>query len=231
MMMSIYLLVHGAFMGGWVYRQVAQFLRAAGHEVFTPTLTGFGERAHLVNPEINLNTHIQDIVGVLECEDLSRVILVGYSYGGLVVTGVAERVPERLTRLVYLDAFIPKDGQSAFDCCGPENAKQFLDLAREHGDGWRVPVFDNPPRWQPQPVKTLTQPIEVRNSASVGIPRAYIHCTIRPKEHPIALSWPALDFAAEEAKRRGWWYRDIFADHGVVFTMPKELAELLLELA
>lgn len=230
--MSIYVLVHGGFMGGWVWREVANYLRAAGHEVFTPTLTGLGERAHLANPETDLNTNIQDIVGVVECEDLSQVILVGYSHGGMVITGVAERVPDRISRLVYLDALVPKDGQSLFDVCGPELAKQFFDLAREHGDGWHVPVLPpNPPKWQPQPIKTVTQPLKVKNPAAIVIPRAYIHCTIRPKEHPLALAWPALDNAAEEARQHGWWYREISADHGVVFTMPKELAELLLELA
>lgn len=227
--MSIYVLVHGGFMGGWVWRQVANYLRASGHEVFTPTLTGFGERAHLSNPEINLDTHIQDIVGVLECEDLQQVILVGYSYGGVVITGVAERLPKRLSRLVYLDAPFPKDGQSVFDLEGHELTQQFLDLAKKEGDGWRVPS-PNPPRWQPQPIKTFTQPLDVKNPAAIGIPRAFIHCTIRPKDNALALAWPALDRAAEEAMQKGWWYRDISADHGVVFTMPKEISEMLIEL-
>jgi pimeloyl-ACP methyl ester carboxylesterase len=228
--MSVFVLVYGGFMGGWVWRQVAQFLRTAGHEVFAPTLTGFGERGHLANPSIDLNTHIQDIVGVLECEDLEQVILVGYSYGGLVITGVAEKAPERLSCLVYLDVPFPRDGQSVFDL-EPEIVPMFLESAREKGDGWRVMSAANPPRWQPQPLKTLTQPLEVKNPAAIGIPRAFIHCTIRPENHRLNLAWPALDRAAEEAKKQGWWYREIEADHGVVFSKPKEVSEILLTLS
>jgi pimeloyl-ACP methyl ester carboxylesterase len=228
--MSVYVLVHGGFMGGWVWRQVANYLRAAGHEVFTPTLTGLGERSHLANPEISLDTHIQDIVGVIECEELQQVILVGYSYGGAVVTGVAEKVPERLSRLVYLDAFAPKDGQSLFDIQGPEVARMQTNLANEKGDGWRIPLVVNPPRWQPHPLKTGTQPLEVKNPAAARIPRAYIHGTVRRKDSPLAAFMPALDRAAEEASNNGWWYRDISADHGVALSAPKELADLLLEL-
>ena len=228
--MSIYVLVHGAYMGGWVWRQVANFLRSTGHEVFTTTLTGLGERAHLANTEIDLNTHVQDIVGVLECEDLQQVILVGYSYGGMVTTSVAERVPERLSKLVYLDTAIPKDGQSWLDVLGPEVKQESIKLVKERGDGWRIDLIPYPPQWQPQPIKTITNPIEIKNPAAAKIPRAYIHCTIRPKEHPLALCWPAIDRAAEEAKQKGWAYREIQADHGVVLKMPKELADLLLEL-
>jgi len=229
--MSIYLIVHGGFMGGWAWRQVAQLLRTAGHEVFAPTLTGFGERAHLANPEINLNTHIQDIVGVLECEDLTQVILVGHSYGSMIITGVAERMPERLSRLVYVDTAIPKDGQSWFDLLGPAVAQQMLDLAGKKGDGWRVPLVPYPPRWQPQPLKTLMDHLEVKNPAAVRIPRAFVHCTDRSKESPVAFAFPAIDRAAEDVKRQGWWYRSLPTDHGCNFTMPKELSELLLELA
>ena len=228
--MSVYVLVHGGFMGGWVWRQVAQFLRTAGHEVFSPTLTGLGERAHLANPEINLVTHIQDVVGVIECEDLQKVILVGYSYGGMVITGVAERVPERLSRLVYLDAFVPHDGQSLCDVVGPESARVLVDSANQNGDGWRIALVVNPPKWQPHPLQSNTQHLSVSNPAAAAIPRAYIHCTTRGA-HPLASVWPALDRCAEGAKRNGWWYREITADHGVVFSKPKEVAELLIELA
>lgn len=233
--MSIYVLVHGGYMGGWAWRQVAQILRAAGHEVFTPTLTGFGERAHLANPEIDLNTHIQDIVGVLECEGLEKVILVGHSYGSIVITGVAERIPERLARLVYLDGFIPKNGQTGFDLIGPVQTQQFLDSAREEGDSWRFAALPNPPfappRWQRGIVKCLSLPIQIKNPAALKIPRAFIHCTVREKESPIASALIMVGRAAEEAKQKGWWYRDINADHAPMFTMPKELTELLLELA
>lgn len=113
--MATFVLVHGATAGGWVWRPVPSLLRAEGHEVYTPTLTGLGERAHLLSPEVDLGTHIQDVVNVLEFERLSQVILVGHSYGGVVVTAVAERIPERLAQLVYIDALVPADGESVAD--------------------------------------------------------------------------------------------------------------------
>ncbi|MFC1947947.1 alpha/beta fold hydrolase [Chloroflexota bacterium] len=230
--MSIYVLVHASLMGGWCWREVANYLRAEGHEVFTPTLTGLGERAHLLNRDVGLYTHVQDIVGVLECEDLQEVILVGYSYAGMVITGVAEKVPERLSRMVYLDALVLKDGQSFFDIAPPELTTQYKKIAEEKGDGWLLPYIETtPPRFQPQPLLTATQALEIKNPAAVNIPRAYIHCTIRPPDSPLALGMTLYDRIAEEAKANGWWYRDIEADHGVVFTHPREVTDLLLELA
>src|SRR5262245_30690572 len=118
--MTSLVLVHGGWEAGWCWRKVVPLLRDAGHEVFAPTLTGLGERKHLASPEVGLDTHVQDIVGVLESEELDEVILVGHSYGGMVIAGVAERVPERLAQLVYLDAFVPEDGQSTLDLLPPE---------------------------------------------------------------------------------------------------------------
>ena len=230
--MSTYLLVHGGFYGGWGWTQVARILRASGHEVFTPTLTGYGERAHLASPEVSLSTHIQDIVGVLECEDLYEVILVGHSYASMVITGVAERVPERLSRLVYMDTLIPKDGQCWNELMGPEVVQPMLDLAKEKGDGWRVDLMPFPPKWQPALIKPSLEPLEVKNPDAARIPRAYIHCTNRTTEgHPLAALWPYIDRIAEEVKKQGWWYRSIPTEHGANLTMPQELSELLLELA
>ena len=110
--MATFVLVHGAWAGGVVWRQLAPRLRKAGHEVYAPTLTGIGERKHLLSREIDLDTHIQDVIGVVEEEDLSDIVLVGYSYGGMVISGVADRVPEKVASLVYLDAFVPENGQS-----------------------------------------------------------------------------------------------------------------------
>jgi pimeloyl-ACP methyl ester carboxylesterase len=228
---ATYVIVHGGFSGGWNWRYAANLLRAAGHEVFTPTLTGLGERAHLASPQIDLNTHIQDIVGVLECEDLRDVILVGHSSGSMVTTGVGERVPERLARLVYLDTAIPQDGQSWLDLLGPEMASKLLDLAEKQGDGWRIPLIPDPPRYQPHPLKTVTDPLAVTNPSTAQIPRAYIHCTAKSKDSPVALAWPAIDRAAERARQQGWWYRCLPTDHSPHVTMPRELVDLLLELA
>jgi pimeloyl-ACP methyl ester carboxylesterase len=201
--MSIFVIVHGGFMGGWAWTPVAKLLRAAGHEVFTPTLSGLGERAHLANPETGLDTHIQDIVGVLECEDLSQVILVGHSYGSMVITGVAEKVPERLAYLVYLDTAVPKDGQSWLDILGREMAALCNEITKK-GDGWRINMVPSPPKWQPQPLKTCTDPLEVRNPTAARIPRGFIHCTAKSKESAVALAFPAIDRAAESAQQAGW---------------------------
>jgi pimeloyl-ACP methyl ester carboxylesterase len=232
--MSVYVLVHGGFYGGWGWAQVARLLRAAGHEVYTPTMTGYGERSHLFGPDINLNTHIQDIALVLQCEDLNQVILVGHSYGAMAITGVAELMPERISRLVYMDTIIPKDGKTFFDLVGPAQFQPWLDFAKEHGDGWRGPALPSPatpPRWMPALIKPLIEPIDIKNPAAAKIPRGFILCTARDVKSPIAGSYPALDRAAEEAKQQGWWYRELNAIHGVMLSNPKLLTEVLLELA
>lgn len=229
--MATYLLIHGGFSGGWVWREVANRLRAAGHEVFTPTLTGLGERAHLATPAVDLETHIQDIVGVLECEDLRNVILLGHSSGVMVMAGVAEHVPERLARLVYLDTAIPKGGHSWLDLLGPAMARKLLDLAEAQGDGWRIPLVPGPPRYQAHPLKTVTDRLAINHPQAAAIPRAYIHCTAKDPNSPVALAWPAIDQAAAEAQQQGWWFRTLPTDHSPHRTMPGELAALLLELA
>jgi pimeloyl-ACP methyl ester carboxylesterase len=134
-----YLLVPGAWLGGRCWRYVAADLRGASNTVIPATLTGLGERAHLLSPEIDLNCHISDIVGMFEHRDLHDVILVGHSYGGTVITGVAERVPDRIRRLVYLDASVPSDGESNDDVIGPTMAAQLRASAMSEGDGWKVP--------------------------------------------------------------------------------------------
>src|SRR5262249_14497470 len=136
--MITYVLVHGAWHGGWCWKKVTPLLRASGYAVFTPTLTGLGERSHLLSPEVSLHTHIQDVVAVVEYEDLREVMLVGHSYGGMVITGVAERVPARLSQLVYLDAFVPEHGQALLDLHSPDERARFQELARTQGEGWRI---------------------------------------------------------------------------------------------
>ena len=162
-----------------------------------------------------------------------EVILVGHSYATMVITGVAERVPERLSRLVYMDTLIPKDGQCWNDLMGPEVVKPILELAKEKGDGWRVPLIAfPPPRWQPAPIKPNAEPLEVKNPDAEKIPRAYIHCTNRTTEgHPLAALWPYIEKSAEKVTKKGWWYRSVHRQHGANLTMPKELSEILLELA
>src|SRR3954464_1810413 len=136
---TIFVLVHGAWSGGWCYARVAALLRARGHTVFTPTLTGQGERAHLFSGAINLSTHIEDVLGVFRFERLSDVVLAGHSYGGMVITGVADRIGEKIKALAYLDAFVPEDGQSLFDINIPANTQRFLQSAGTRG-GLGVPA-------------------------------------------------------------------------------------------
>jgi pimeloyl-ACP methyl ester carboxylesterase len=132
--MATFVLVHGSSGGGWVWRAVAAGLRAAGHEAWAPTLTGMGERVHLANPAVGLDTHVLDVVNVLNYEDLREVVLVGHSYGGVVITGVAERDPARLAHLVYLDALVPADGQAMVDFYPPAVRAGLAAAARTHGD-------------------------------------------------------------------------------------------------
>ena len=120
--MATFVLVHGAWQGGWCWKRVAALLRRSGQDVFTPTLTGLGERAHLLDDKIDLDTHIQDILGVLRCEELSDIVLCGHSYGGVVITGVADKASEQIRSLVYLDALVPADGQTVVDILPPEIA-------------------------------------------------------------------------------------------------------------
>jgi pimeloyl-ACP methyl ester carboxylesterase len=234
--MTTYLLVHGAWAGGWIWGRVAPILRKARHDVFTPTLTGLGERAHLANPEIDLSTHIQDVVAVLECEDLKRVVLVGHSYGGMVITGVAERTAERLSHLVYLDAFVPQDGQSVADLVSPELAASFEEGVRLSGDGWRIPppppewsgVTDEAdqrwiePRLKPQPIKTMFQPVRVSNAEAAELPRTFVYCNNPARG--------TFDQFASRARAEGWRYQVLSTGHAANVTAPNQVADLLLEL-
>src|SRR5579863_4233762 len=125
--MASFVLVHGGTRGGWCWKRVAALLRQRGHDVFTPTLTGLGERAHLASPTIDLDTHIEDIISVIRAEELSEIVLCGHSYGGMVVTGVADRIAEKIRSLVYVDALVPKDGECAFDLLDPTVRKRMSD--------------------------------------------------------------------------------------------------------
>lgn len=228
--MATYVLLPGGWAGGWQWRQVASIIRAAGHEVYTPTLTGLGERVHLATPDVDLDTHIQDVVNVLEYEDLHDVILVGYSYSGMVSTGVAERVPERIRELVYLDAFIPENGRGLAELINPEITAGLMAATNAYGDGWRVP--HNPPDAPyrtPQPVKTFTQPITIGNPAAAALPRIYIACLYNEQDlGPLALT---LKQAAKRARSEGWRYRELATGHIPWETAPQELAKILLDLA
>jgi pimeloyl-ACP methyl ester carboxylesterase len=238
-------LIAGAWLGGWCWKRVVPFLRAARQEVYTPTLTGLGERRHLAHPDVDLGTHVQDVVSVLEFEDLDRVVLTGHSYSGMVITGVAERAAERLAHLVYVDASVPQDGESM---CGkgPSQFQAFVEAqARSRGDGWRWPLpdleelssfaslaglTDADRRWfqsktAAQPLKTLTQALHVANPRARAIPRTYIRCTAEREGRPLPESIERLRQAG------GWQYRELATGHWPMISTPRELADLLLEVA
>lgn len=137
--MPTFLLVPGAWLGGWCWRDVAVQLQRGNHRVIPSTLTGLGERTHLLTPQIGLCAHVADVVSMLHYRNLNDVILVGHSYGGIVITAVAEQVPDRIRWLIYLDASVPRDGESHHDVVGPEMAARLRSAAESGGEGWRVP--------------------------------------------------------------------------------------------
>ena len=202
----------------------------AGHAFFTPTYTGLGERAHLANPAIDLDTHIDDVLGVLEFEDLRDVVLLGHSYGGMVATGVADRARERVAHLIYLDAFVPEDGQSLFDLV-PKAQRDAQRAAATKGDGWRVPPNPTPEDTAPEdrawisgkrlphPLKCMEAPLKLRQGP-LTLPRSYIVAT-RNTVGPFA------PFAQRARREPGWACYDIDASHSPNVTAPVALMTLL----
>lgn len=235
--MATFVLVPGAWYGGWCWRRVAPRLRAAGHEVYTPTLTGLGERAHLLTPEIGVGTHVQDLLGVLAYEDLSAVILVAQTYGALVATAAAEPAAARVSQLVFIDGLVPADGQSLLECIGPRATAYWLEQARAHGDGWKLPPhraedMDIPDeadrRWldatlTAHPLRTYQEPIRIANSAAAALPRTHISCTLE--------QGPVMGAAAERARAAGWRYRVLASGSHAMISAPQALTDLLLETA
>lgn len=235
--MTTFVLVHGSYDGGWIWQRVTSLLRAAGSEVYTPTLTGLSDRSHLLDCKVNLMTHITDIVNLLFYEDLSNVILVGNSYAGMVITGVAATTPERLKLIIYLDAYLPEDGQSESDLW-PAEMREAIQSDKAAAKGLRQPpppaVFEitQPEladwveaRSTPQPLATYTQPVPASTARSRAIPRAYIHCTGGPTS-----SSPLFAPFAAKARSAGWPVRELETGHVPMLTAPHELTDLLLEL-
>jgi pimeloyl-ACP methyl ester carboxylesterase len=228
---------------------VAPLLRAQGCDVFTPTLTGLGERVHLARPTVNLDTHIQDIVNVVRYEDLESVVLVGHSYGGMVVTGVLDRVPERLAHVVYLDAEVPRDGQSEFDVVGPEFRDEMEQSARLSGEGWKASIGDAEAfeaffgAWLPdaetrrwcaaklassgQPIETFRQPVRLSNPAADTVPRTFIRCPVD------GAVWAGVyDPLAERARHDPRWrVRALASNHLAPLAAPDLVSAALLETA
>jgi len=231
--MAKFVLVHGAFQGGWVYARVARLLRDAGHDVYTPTLTGLGERSHLAHHAINLDMHIQDIVSVFTHEDITDAILCGHSYGGLVIAGVAGEIGERIRALVYIDAFAPADGQSLLDISGPDTALAVLEQASRNGgmippisaamfnvnegDAARVDALSGP-----QPLATFVQAVRTGVDSNSVATRSYIFASANGGD------W-FIETHARLKEHAQWRMHEIACGHSIMLDRPQELAALLLE--
>jgi pimeloyl-ACP methyl ester carboxylesterase len=230
--MTDFVLIHGAWRGSWTWTRVRRLLAAAGHQVFTPTLTGLGERSHLLSRDVGLDTHVADVANLMIWEDLRDIVLVGASYGGAVVRHVADRMPDRINSLIYLDAFVPENGNALCDYL-PDNGKRDRELAVAHGDGWKVP---------PLPASVFA----VNAADAAWVDR---QCTMHPLssfEAPARISGacdgvPTIGYILAcghdgpfgqfyaKARERRWWLEELACGHDVTLDMPNELTALLLQ--
>ena len=222
-----YVIVHGAWGGGWAFKQVDDLLTADGHKVYRPTLTGQGEKVHLASTNIDLSTHIQDIVNVILYEDLHDIVLVGHSYGGMVITGVADRVPDRLKHLIYIDALLPVDGESV-DSDRVHFKQGGITMNTTNGfTTYRGFNTNRPiPHDVPQSARTFSKSISLKNQdAAKKIPTTYILAV--PPGSPVEDA--RFYFFYQRAKDRGWPVLTIESDHNAQWSHPKELAKMLEE--
>ena len=216
--------VHGAWAGGWQMKKVAPLLEAKGWKVHRPSMSGLGEHFNTAATGIGLATHIDDIVNFILFEDLHDVILLGHSYGGMVITGVADRIPDRIRRLVYLDAFVPEDGESVMSI----RKNGAMDIEKMSKNGFIIPSWVKPdklpPKDVPHPLKTFTDPIVLKNPAAAKVPATYI-LTVDPGKQP---KDDTFFPSSERAKARGWPVLVMSADHVPQWHLPEATAELLL---
>lgn len=232
--MATFVVAHGAWSAGWAWKKMRPLMRAADHDLWTPTYTGLGERAHLGTPETSLDTHVRDITAMIEMEALDDIILIGHSYGGMVATGVADRARARIAQLVYLDAFAPKDGQAALDFLPREIADKMIAGAVSSPSGYGIPPNPMPsdtspedvewatPRRMPQPLKAFST--KLRLTAELTLPRHYIYCS---------KIGPADTFGQffARAKTEGWRTYELDASHNPHITAPDALAAILKQIA
>ena len=227
-----FVLVHGGFHGGWCWSRLSPLLRARGHAVFTPTQTGCGERAHLLSKSITLDTFVDDIAGVLRWEALHNVVLVGHSFGGIAVTGVADRLPQRIQQLIYLDSLILQNGQCAFDLLEPAIVLSRLQAAQVNGGVWIEPP---PPsffgvsepaqlaflqgRLTPHPLGTYTSTLKLQHPVGNGLPAVYVHCT-----QPL---YGGLTLTRNWVKASGMREVELATGHDAMVSAPQALADLL----
>lgn len=244
---ATFVLVHGAWAGAWIWRDVIPLLRAAGHDVYATTATGMGDRVHLADPAIDLDVYITDVVNVLEYEDLHEVILVGWSYGGLIISGVAEQVPERLAQLVYLDGNLLEDGQNNYDFFGYNDEGIGFEYREGEAAGWTgfevvhagveefIRAMTRDPadadwmlsKFVPQPMAASSQPLRLGNPAAAALPHSFIFCT---EEKGSADDDPYVRIAEQLRSDPAWIYRELVANHLAPVNDPQATVEALLSL-
>ncbi|MDB5569757.1 MAG: Alpha/beta hydrolase family protein [Hyphomicrobiales bacterium] len=230
-------LVHGAWAGAWSWRDAARLLRKKGYDVYAPTMTGIAERSHVPPQSVTLDTHISDIAGLMRYEELENVLIVGHSYGGMVITGAVDREPQRVAGMVYLDAFLPENGQSLWDMAGPERVELQKKGAMAYDGGHSLPRPNVPPlapefaaKWGPlfsaQPLGTMSEPwVSVRPDAERTWPRRhYILCTAYKGS-------PFHHVAARVKGQPGWEYSEFDAPHDVVRTDAQLTADRIDQIA
>jgi pimeloyl-ACP methyl ester carboxylesterase len=251
MEMTTYVLVAGAWLGGWAWQPVARQLREHGHDVYPVTLTGLGDRSHLATPQVDLDTYLTDVVRLIETEDLNDVVLVGHSYAGIVVTGVADRIPERIAVLAYLDTGPVPDGAAFIDLQEPAARELIERLVKEDGEGWRIPL----PSWEElegvmgasldglgpqeralmraraaaQPFGSWTQPLSLRNPAREALPKLLVTCTIPLAQVHELIAGGHPWFAALSGPQ--WSFLELPTGHWPMFSVPGPLASLLADVS
>jgi pimeloyl-ACP methyl ester carboxylesterase len=232
-----FVLLHGAWHGAWSWRRVADRLRDAGHRVFTPTFTGLGERSHLLSSDVGIETFVSDVANVLTCEELDHVVLVGQSFSGLVMSILADRMPERLSHLVFLDGAVVPNGACAFDELPPDIVERRKQIAATLGGGLSLPPppasafgLEDPAdiawverRLTPHPIATFLDPIELDHPLGNGLPRTYVECT--------APSYPPFDpIRARLRADPEWTWLTLATAHDAMISAPEAVASLLLAL-
>lgn len=226
---TTYVIVHGAWGGAWQFKKTAQYLQQAGQQVYRPSLTGLGEKHHLAHKDIDLSIHINDVVNAILFENLHDVVLVGHSYGGMIVTGVADSIPDRIKKLVYLDAIVPQDGESAFDALRLRNDLSFSTRVQANQD-FLLPTWvrdtTKTPRDVPHPIKTMTQVLSLKNPKRLAIPTTYVFTYEKQKG-----GMEKDDFYPFYLRSKEYNWKTIYleASHNPQIDKLEELVEILLK--
>ncbi|WP_405497396.1 alpha/beta fold hydrolase [Streptomyces sp. NBC_00096] len=219
--MTTYVLVPGAWHGAWTFEPLARELRTLGHHAYPMSLTGLGSRRHLLTPSVNLDTHIADVVNLLEDEAITDAVLVGHSYGGMVITGAADRVPERVKGLVYVDAMVPEDGQSTWSLVSENERTWYLDGTGENGyTSAPLPFFD--PRATPHPLASLLQAVRLEGDLARFAEKSYVYAAKWPTPSPFTELYERLSDSPQ------WRTHAVESGHNVMREAPRELLEVLL---